>query len=710
MACLDDDTLVDLVDGTVPSAERPPLLRHLESCPSCRRTVARALQLLEPPPTPDPCAPAFTIGRYVVVDWIGEGAMGVVYRAHDPQIDREVALKVVLPELSDPSERTRLLREAQAMGRVSHSNVLAVFDAGIIDGAVFVASELVEGTDLRAFIAARDPGVDVVLDLFRQIALGLAAAHRAGVVHLDVKPDNVLVDAYGRVRVADFGLADAAGTPARGSGTEGYMAPEQRSGGRIDARADQYALCCSLYEALYGRLPATTEPGGSATIEVPARCRRGAVPRAVRHALLRGLSLDPIDRFPDIQAIAEALTRGPTDRSWWLGVSMLPVLVIAIVGFAGVESEAPAAPAEVAGAVPVLPDPDPRLAHARALSLDGQLAEALAEAGSVAAEARRTGNLALLAEAELLRGKLLGPTARLQDATEVLLGAVRTAEAAGRPDLRAEGMLLVAGLEARDPAAGPRATLLLEQARQIIVAQDLHERLGHAADFIEASIDSGAGRYDRAVDGFGRALEGAKRALPPEHPFLDQYRWSLAVALGSVGEHEAAAALYVHSRAEVAAVLGPTSPRFALHLAALGALQVNTGAPEAARVDLEAAVALLRERLGDDAQPTLDVRADLARCLELLGREDEARAHLSDVVSRTLKSGSPASVAEAYADLGDLELRVGALAAATSAYETALSWAQRGAAATSTEARMLTRRSRASRVLNGRRRMESSPS
>jgi tetratricopeptide (TPR) repeat protein len=345
----------------------------------------------------------------------------------------------------------------------------------------------------------------------------------------------------------------------------------------------------------------------------------------------------------------------------------------------------------VAGAVPVLPDPDPRLAHARALQLEGQLAEALAEAGSVAAEARRTGNLALLAEAELLRGKLLGPTARLQDATEVLLGAVRTAEAAGRPDLRAEGMLLVAGLEARDPAAGPRATLLLEQARHIIVAQDLHERLGHAADFIEASIDSGAGRHDRAVDGFGRALEGAKRALPPDHPFLDQYRWSLAVALGSVGKHEAAAALYVHSRAEVAAVLGPTSPRFALHLAALGALQVNTGAPEAARVDLEAAVALLRERLGDDAQPTLDVRADLARCLEMLGREDEARAHLSDVVSRTLKSGSPAIVAEAYADLGDLELRVGALAAATSAYETALSWAQRGAADTSTEARMLTR-------------------
>src|SRR5690348_4617106 len=128
--------MVELADGRLAAPARDRALRHLEACPPCRRTVARAMKALEPP-LGSPTA-ALTIDRYRVVDFIGEGAMGVVYRAHDPHIDREVALKVVR---CDPSERARMLREARALGRVSHPNVLAVFDAGVVDDAVFIASE-----------------------------------------------------------------------------------------------------------------------------------------------------------------------------------------------------------------------------------------------------------------------------------------------------------------------------------------------------------------------------------------------------------------------------------------------------------------------------------------------------------------------------------------------------------------------------------------
>lgn len=683
MACLDDNAIADLVDGPPSAPDRRAMLRHLEACPPCRRTAARAIRLLAPGEAATAAPTEFTVGRYVVLDWIGEGAMGVVYRAHDPRIDRAVALKVVASALCDPAERGRALREARAMGRVNHPNVLTVFDAGELDDAVFVATELVEGADLRAFLEAHDPDVEAVLALFRQAALGLAAAHRAGVVHLDVKPENLLVDAGGRVRVADFGLAAAIGAPSGGAGTRGYMAPEQRSHGTVDARADQYALCCALVEALWGARP---DAGGD--VVLAASCRRGAVPAAVRRALRRGLAHAPSDRFADMDALVDALTSRPRRRGRWALAGAAVVLAVGVL----VTKARDAGPApEVAAVAREVPDPDPALAHARALRLAGRHDEARLEAERVAAEARDDGALARLAEAELLRAKELGATAQHHEAIEILLGAVRAADAAGRPDLQAEALLVSAALEAQDPAAVPRATLLLDQARTLIAQNDLQGRLGFAADHVAGTIETHAGRFEQAADAFARALDGATRALPPDHPFLDQYRWSLALALGTLGRHDAAAALYVRARGEVERALGSGSPRFAAHLAALGALEFNTGEFAAARADLETALAILRAQLGDGAQTTLDVRADLARCLERLGQIDPARDHLNDAVEHTLAAGAPASIAEAYADLGDLELRNGELAAAGDAYEAALTWARRGAPGSPTEARMLTR-------------------
>ncbi|MBK8240404.1 MAG: serine/threonine protein kinase [Deltaproteobacteria bacterium] len=449
MACLDDNALTDLVEGTIGAPERQALFRHLEACPPCRRTAACAIRWLEASPSTAVALADFTIGRYVVRDWLGEGAMGVVYRAYDPQIDRDVALKLVGSALSNPAERGRALHEARALGRVSHPNVLAVFDAGELEDAVFVATELVDGCDLRAHLDAHQLDVAGVIALFRQAAVGLAAAHRAGVVHLDVKPENLLVDADGRLRVADFGLAAAIGARAHGAGTRGYMAPEQRGRGIVDARADQYALCCTLVEALWG---ATHDPARG--VVLPATCRRGAVPQPIRRALQRGLATEPSDRFADMDGLAEALTARPRVGRRWAHLG-----AVALIGLGFVATKAPFARSEavVAATAFEAPEPDPALAHARSMRREGRHDEARAEAERVAAQARVDGDLGRLAEAELIRAKELGPTADHRDAVEIVLGAMRSAAAAGRPDLEAEALLVAAFLASNDAAAVPRA-------------------------------------------------------------------------------------------------------------------------------------------------------------------------------------------------------------------------------------------------------------
>ncbi|MCA9663106.1 MAG: serine/threonine protein kinase, partial [Myxococcales bacterium] len=200
--------------------------------------------------------------------------MGVVYAAHDPELDRKVALKLVRVGASGSEERQRLLREAQAMARLAHPNVVAIFDVGERAGEVFLAMELVDGETLRAWIE-RGPPRSAVLDALIDAGRGLAAAHAKGLVHRDFKPDNVMIDGDGRVRVMDFGLAReveraparadeeaaAATTSALGAdltltgallGTPAYMAPEVFAGAAADARADVFAFAVVLWEALYG--------------------------------------------------------------------------------------------------------------------------------------------------------------------------------------------------------------------------------------------------------------------------------------------------------------------------------------------------------------------------------------------------------------------------------------------------------------------------
>ncbi len=282
------------------------------------------------------------LGRYVILDRIGSGGMGVVYSAYDPELDRKVALKLLRPDRdrsSGETGRLRLLREAQAIARLSHPNVIHVYDAGSFGDQVFLAMEFVEGRTLRRWLDEERPSWRDVLARFVLAGRGLAAAHAAGLVHRDFKPDNVLLGTDGRVRVVDFGLARPAGnleaaaesdsSPGSGGilaspltqggvalGTPAYMAPEQLRGEAADARSDQFSFCVSLYEALHGDRPFPgTEPREiaeavlrGAVREPPAGTR---VPGRLRAVLFRGLSADPQRRHPSMEALLHDLERDP---------------------------------------------------------------------------------------------------------------------------------------------------------------------------------------------------------------------------------------------------------------------------------------------------------------------------------------------------------------------------------------------------------------
>ena len=262
------------------------------------------------------------LGRFAVRGVLGSGAMGIVYEAVDDELDRRVALKLVHPELSSESRQRRLLREAQALARLAHPNVLAVYEVGSVDGALFIAMEHVDGQNLEEWLGERPREWTELVRVFAQAGAGLAAAHAVGLIHRDFKPANVLIGRDGRVRVADFGLARTlpeltqdestnAGESASRSrtvgraGTPAYMAPEVLAGGPADALSDQFSFCVALHEALYGHRPlVNTDAPRPPALRRPED-KRG-VPAWLHALLARGLG-PRAQRWSDLDALLRAL-------------------------------------------------------------------------------------------------------------------------------------------------------------------------------------------------------------------------------------------------------------------------------------------------------------------------------------------------------------------------------------------------------------------
>jgi serine/threonine protein kinase len=299
--CLGIEELVAMVEGRITADRADLAIAHIDSCADCAEVIANLGSL---------DGPARRIDRYQIERVLGTGGMGIVYAAFDPELQRRIAIKLVRPDASNEHFQPMMLKEARTLARLSHPNVVGVYDVGEHDGELFVATELVDGMTLADWQIGKS--VEEIVDAWIQVAQGLAAAHEVGVVHRDVKPANIFVGRDGRVRVGDFGIAYA-GAPADVTsseqttivaGTPAYMAPEQKSG-RVDARSDQFATCVGIAEALTG-----VRPSSDARVVLPNE--------ALAAALSRGLHFQPTQRFPTMLALVDALEtaiRPPPKRS-----------------------------------------------------------------------------------------------------------------------------------------------------------------------------------------------------------------------------------------------------------------------------------------------------------------------------------------------------------------------------------------------------------
>jgi tetratricopeptide (TPR) repeat protein len=340
--CIDEHLLLAFLAGNLVAPARASVEEHLARCSACADLATwAAAEIAHPSRAPGGEGHAFVgamvpgarVGRYRILEPVGRGGMGDVYAAYHPDLDRRIALKVVAAAgVATGERRQRLLREARAIARLSHPNVVTVHDAGTIGERVFIVMEFIDGVTLEAWLRAAPRGWQEVLEVFIAAGRGLVAAHAAGVIHRDYKPQNVMIAKDGSVRVMDFGLArlgmetdppEASSDPGAAIpetvtktgavlGTPAYMAPEQFRGEVPDARADQFSFCVALHEALYGARPALAHIEDAGTRSSPPVARRTGVPVWLDAIVARGLAPAPDDRHGSMAALLAALERGRT--------------------------------------------------------------------------------------------------------------------------------------------------------------------------------------------------------------------------------------------------------------------------------------------------------------------------------------------------------------------------------------------------------------
>ena len=648
------------------------------------------------------------IGRYRPVRRLGRGGMGVVYEAVDPSLDRRVAVKVLHPARSGDGEevrgrRRRLLREAQAMARLSHPNVLPVFDVGESGADVFLAMELVDGESLADWLKSDEHGWRAIVALFTEAGRGLAAAHAAGVVHRDFKPGNVLVGEEGRARVVDFGLARAAADAglrepaewARAStderpegeprvmrepitrtgavlGTPAYMSPEQRDGAVADARSDQYSFCVSLWEALGGQLPRRPRTWSAA---VRTGGPRG--PRALRRVLVRGLRTDPRERHPSMDDLLRELERLLHRRRRWLAAAaggLVAVATLAGLALAGTDDDdAPmcrTAERKLVGvwdgaAVRALRERFAASSHpaaaASATRVIGRLddyARAWVSARTEACEATRAGEQSV----QLLDARMLCLDRRL-DQLGALVAVLRERAdpdgVAGSVDAvwRLEPL---AGCADPDLLTGRHALPGPEREREV---SDLRARLDRAAALLKA------GRYAAGRDVAAGVVESARElAYPPVQAEALLLHGELLDAAGDPAAAEASLR---------AAALSAAEAEDDERLAAAWVALVFTIGKTQARHQEALQLAELAEAAVTRARSSRERGAlenHIGTVLQAIGRHPDAERHLARAVAlreRVLGAGHP-DTAASLAALGSTLASEGKLDEARRSQERAL--------------------------------------
>ncbi|MDQ3338731.1 MAG: protein kinase [Myxococcota bacterium] len=682
--CPSADELAAFVAGELGSADGRPLNAHVDSCDECRRVVsALAGEQQGEVAASTRVAIGDRLGRFTLMRRLGEGAMGEVFAAHDPELDREVAIKL----LRISSERLR--REARAMARLNHPNVVTVYELGTDGERAFCAMELVDGKTLRGWLVTPRTWREV-LEVAIAVGRGLGAAHAAGLVHRDVKPENVLIARDGRTLVTDFGLAKLAqdetaraitatgeeavnAMTATGAivGTPAYMAPEQLAGKGVDERSDQFSYCVTIYEALFDRRPFVAKNVDELHVAMragpPKLADTRSVPVRVVRALERGLALDPAARWPSLDALLAELV--PTRRRGWLvaGAGIAIVAAAAAVFIATRPAEPSIADARRAG--------EQRIAQAWSAAASDRLRVAFIATGAPNAEERAT---ALAKVLDTYRDTWLAQREDAWSATHVR--GEQSVELLEKRldclDRLADSMNALVTLFAQPIATEiKRAPELANRLEPAATCKNLHRLIAKSlAPTSKAGQEAGVMlRELEALQLFGRHAEALRRAevLVEQTSTLDdpmlhaRARYNLGVAQSNAGKYEQAAATLRLAIQDSAAIRDHYMVASAwLRLVSLVGLEL--GKPDAAQ-ELEPAARAAVAQAGDDARQV----AELAFTLGLVayGRGDlaKARDHMREARARriALHGAEHPIVASTESNLGAMLMGTGELDEAT---------------------------------------------
>ncbi len=545
--CPSDDLVAGYLDGTISAETISEVDAHVDRCAECRRQISELATVHSFSDDEQPTLPGVVghLGRYELVRELARGGMGVVYRAFDPQLERAIALKVLGSEDRAGREREVLIREAQAMARLVHPNVVRVYDVGTHDDAVWIAMELVDGGTLRGRM--RDPNADL-LDACVRAGHGLAAAHDAHIVHRDFKPENVLCGVDGRVVVSDFGLAACDGERAGGiAGTIGYIAPELWLGGPATAASDQFSFCVTAYEALCGVRPFA----GTAIDEVreamtrpPARPVRDVAPRILA-ALLRGLSPEPGARYASMRDLLGDLA--PVRRRGRTRVVMMGALAIA----------------------------------ATTLAIAGHRLSDDHTSRSRASASRAT------AQTLLERGRAELQTHALSAAERTLTDAITAAEQAGAPDLTAEIWVELLGLIGAHQQRFEAATATLRAAEAAFARYTPSPALRARLSFRLGATYLSFGRLDEAALHLDAALAQTSPEDRLDRGLVLASRCDLFRKRGNTTEAREACR---ESVSLLEAALGPGHVRIATVVNTWGAVEIAAGQLDVAAALFERAI------------------------------------------------------------------------------------------------------------------------
>ncbi len=653
------------------------------------------------------------IDRYRVVETLGAGAMGIVVLARDERLDRKVALKLLQPQAGHMLATARLLREARAMARLSHPNVVAVHQVGTARGSVFIAMDFVGGGTLSKWCEEKRRSWQETVEVFCSAGRGLAAAHAAGVVHRDFKPDNVLIGSDGRVQVADFGLASSAGEAVDESlveheassrsrtstsrslcltttgallGTPNYMAPEQHLGQRADARADQFAFCVSLWQALFGVRPFAGDSYGELAEKVcegtdPDAPGDTEVPSRIVEVLRRGLSRDPDRRYPSMDALLADLREDPATARRRRLVRVAAVAVFAIIAgvalFSFLRESRPAGQvcsgssiearrvwnddrkAAMRAAFAATERPYAADVFARVAARIDAYVDAWVEARTDACSATRSRGSHADAELDLRMrcydrrlaevGSLVGLLADGPD-EKALDRAIQATPGPRYLDICEDVEALKAEVP---PPADPALRARVEKLHaQLADARALHK----------------AGKYGQALDLAERIAESAQQT--GHAPIEAEALLRLANVQYATGESSAAEASLRTAIERASAARNDTVAAHAwlmlLHMVGYEAARVE----DAARLETAARAAV--QRAGASAV----LRADLASSLGTLryaqGDYEGARKQFASALALIESSGDETDIADALNNLGIVLSEQGDYEAARAAYERAL--------------------------------------